>query len=309
MSVPADPPSRRRGRSLGLWIGAALAVVALALLGLWFFSAVVAPGYTSAIVLGALWFVLLSVGLARIGKRRPELRRPTRSAFLVTAVVAGAFFAWTSLRDTEVNESIARGTPASEAEESGAGPEIGLGGTQGSEGEGEESGDAAKPQRDREGEGGKPEKQGGSNRPQRDDEAPGSGAPESTPPAETTTPPEDGPPARASNIELANGPVEAVAHSGSGRAAFVELGEGGRKLTLDKFEIDPGPQVRVYLVPGRPGDGEVKNDFKDLGKLKGNKGNQQYAIPDNVDLKKYATVVFWCVPFTQTLAIAQLKPA
>ena len=64
-----------------------------------------------------------------------------------------------------------------------------------------------------------------------------------------------------------------------------------------------------YLSAGDPASGRDLGAFEDLGAPKGNKGNQQYAIPDNVDLKKYATVVFWCVPFTQTLAIAQLKPA
>jgi len=63
--------------------------------------------------------------------------------------------------------------------------------------------------------------------------------------------------------------------------------------------------VRVYLAT----DAGASN-FKDLGALKGNKGDQQqYAIPAAVKLSTYETVVFWCVPFTQTLAMAQLRPA
>ena len=65
-----------------------------------------------------------------------------------------------------------------------------------------------------------------------------------------------------------------------GRAAVVLTG-GRRVLTLRNFSIDPGPQVRVWLVP-RVGQGRrrrSRDDYKDLGKLKGNRGNQQYADP------------------------------
>jgi hypothetical protein len=85
----------------------------------------------------------------------------------------------------------------------------------------------------------------------------------------------------------------------------VKLAAGGRRLTLSEgFEIDPGPQVRVYLAT----DGAAKT-FKDIGALKGSKGNQQYAIPASIDLARYDTVVFWCVPFTQSLASAALTAA
>jgi len=111
----------------------------------------------------------------------------------------------------------------------------------------------------------------------------------------------------AANVELLKGPVRAVGHDANGRAAVVQVNGKRRILTLRNFSIDPGPQVRVYLVPRSvKGDGAVKRDFKDLGKLKGNKGNQQYTIPASVDLRRYRSVIFWCVPFTQTLARADL---
>ena len=108
------------------------------------------------------------------------------------------------------------------------------------------------------------------------------------------------------NVELLHGNVRAVGHDASGRAAVVLTG-ARRVLTLRSFAIDPGPQVRVWLVPrSAKGDGQVPKDHKDLGRLKGNKGNQQYTIPAGVDLRRYTSVVFWCVPFTQTLARANL---
>jgi hypothetical protein len=112
--------------------------------------------------------------------------------------------------------------------------------------------------------------------------------------------------AASKNIELLHGTVRAVGHDASGKAAVVRTGTK-RVLTLRSFEIDPGPQVRVWLVPrSAKGDGQVPKDHKDLGKLKGNKGNQQYTIPASVDLRRYRSVVFWCVPFTSTLARADL---
>ena len=110
----------------------------------------------------------------------------------------------------------------------------------------------------------------------------------------------------ARNVELLHGTVRSGSHTAGGRAAVV-LTAGRRVLTLRDFHIVPGPRVRVYLVPrGVRGDGDVRRDFKDLGALKGNRGNQQYAIAASVDLRRYRSVIFWCVPFTSTLARADL---
>lgn len=112
---------------------------------------------------------------------------------------------------------------------------------------------------------------------------------------------------QAQSVELLKGTVRSAAHDARGRAAVVKTGSR-RTLTLRNFRIDPGPRVRVYLVPrGVRRDGAVRRDFRDLGGLKGNRGNQQYAIPGSVDLRRYNQVIFWCVPFTQTLARAQLE--
>ena len=112
-------------------------------------------------------------------------------------------------------------------------------------------------------------------------------------------------PAKAANVVELAGPVRPQSHSASGTARVVALAAGGRRLTLaDGFEIDPGPQVRVYLAT----DAAAKT-FKDVGALKGSKGDQQYALPAGIDLARYDTVVFWCVPFSQSLASAALSAA
>lgn len=44
--------------------------------------------------------------------------------------------------------------------------------------------------------------------------------------------------------------------------------------------------------------------YVDLGKLKGNVGNQNYAIPADVDLSQYRGVMIYCQPFHVLFSIA-----
>lgn len=116
-------------------------------------------------------------------------------------------------------------------------------------------------------------------------------------------------PAPAVNIEVAHGTFRARAHSGSGTASVVRLGGGGQKLTLTDFATDNGPDLRVYLVRGPVnGDGDVK-DTVDLGRLKGNIGNQQYDLPEGTDVSAYSTVVIWCRAFSVSFTQADLRVA
>jgi len=108
------------------------------------------------------------------------------------------------------------------------------------------------------------------------------------------------------NLLVARGGFESVAHSASGTASIIRRAEGGRVLTLTSFEVDNGPDLRVYLVAGPAHDESEVDDFKDLGALKGNKGNQQYDLPRDLDLDRYETVVIWCRAFSVNFARAPL---
>jgi Electron transfer DM13 len=212
------------------------AVAALLLAGLYVAAGRITNDYDASIALAVVWLVLASALLGRAAKRwRPDLRAWVRVGTVATSVGVAAWFYWTSIRETEVDERVVSGVPMSAVREEPATME-----------------------------------------------------------AERRPTP--------ANVVVATGRVRSLAHSGRGRAQVVELGGGGRKLTLTDFDIDPGPKVVVWLQAG-------EGDYVELGGLKGSKGDQQYDVPERVDLRRYRTVVFWCVPFSQALAEARLRPA
>jgi hypothetical protein len=108
------------------------------------------------------------------------------------------------------------------------------------------------------------------------------------------------------NIELASGSFEPIAHPGSGTATVIELPNGQRKLTFTDFETDNGPDLRVYVTKGDPSEGGDIGEFIDLGALKGNVGNQQYDVPNDLDLADYKAVVVWCRAFSVGFTSAPL---
>jgi hypothetical protein len=97
------------------------------------------------------------------------------------------------------------------------------------------------------------------------------------------------------------------AHPTVGTATLIDTADGGRVLTLTDFETDPGPDLRVYLVP--PGRDGVSGGV-DLGALKGNVGDQQYPVPASFgDAPEGLQVVVWCRAFTVAFGTATLAPS
>lgn len=104
------------------------------------------------------------------------------------------------------------------------------------------------------------------------------------------------------NSEVARGTFASGAHETRGTATLVGLADGRRTLTLTGFETDPGPDLRVYLVRSL----DDPSDNVDLGGLKGNRGNQQYEVPPDVDTADYSTIVIWCRAFSVEFGSARL---
>jgi hypothetical protein len=197
-----------------LRVGLAPLSAAVVLLGIWVAGGVVTDDFRTSMALTALWFVVVAVAAVVVWRRRPELRLPVSAVAVGTFVLVGGYLGLASVRDVQVNETVATGPAALEGAFSG------------------------------------------------------------------------------------------LAHPTEGVARIVETG-GSRLLTLTGFETDPGPDLYVYVTPGRT-SGEDVDGATRLARLKGNVGNQQYELPPELDLSSGATVVIWCRAFSVAFGAAQL---
>ena len=93
-------------------------------------------------------------------------------------------------------------------------------------------------------------------------------------------------------------------HRGSGEASVLRLADGALVLRLSDFMVTNGPALHVYLTADE--DGGTERGFVDLGPLKGNRGNQNYDIPEEVEISQYKGVAIWCVPFGVLFSSARL---
>lgn len=83
-------------------------------------------------------------------------------------------------------------------------------------------------------------------------------------------------------------------HQGSGTSTIYRLEDGSAVLRLEDFEVTNGPDLHVLLVPdSNPESREDVLGYLDLGSLKGNIGDQNYPIPDDVDISEYGSVVIY----------------
>jgi Electron transfer DM13 len=111
---------------------------------------------------------------------------------------------------------------------------------------------------------------------------------------------------------VTKGNFKGLAHETKGLASIYQLPDGKRTLRLTDFETSNGPDVRVYLAATdveKGNDALKKAGFIDLGSMKGNKGDQNYDIPANVDLNKYRNVTIWCARFGVNFGTAPLASA
>lgn len=91
-------------------------------------------------------------------------------------------------------------------------------------------------------------------------------------------------------------------HNAEGVAKVIQLEDGTYLLRLENFRSTNGPDLYVYLSTDK-----TNTDVVNLGKLKGNIGNQNYPIPSGTDLTKYNNVLIWCRSFAVLFGSAQLS--
>ena len=108
---------------------------------------------------------------------------------------------------------------------------------------------------------------------------------------------------------LAKGEIHNADKTGSGTVTLYQLADGKRTLRLTDFSVDNGPDLHVRLIKAddaKDTASVAKTDHVELGKLKGNRGDQNYDVPENVDLGKYKAVSIWCNRFSVNFAAAPL---
>ena len=112
----------------------------------------------------------------------------------------------------------------------------------------------------------------------------------------------------ATSRTLSDSAFRSYEHATSGRARVVALADGRRYVRFERFATSNGPALKVYLsaAPVSGPGGSFDDRFVDLGDLKGNIGSQNYAIPAEVHLDRYRSVVVWCKRFSVPFAAAAL---
>ena len=98
-------------------------------------------------------------------------------------------------------------------------------------------------------------------------------------------------------------------HYGAGTATIYELADSTRILRFANFTSARGGDVRVYLArdPQPRSALQLGDDFLDLGRLKGNIGDQSYFLPANRDLSGYNSAVVFCRQFNVSITVATLR--
>jgi hypothetical protein len=98
-------------------------------------------------------------------------------------------------------------------------------------------------------------------------------------------------------VAVTSGTFVSLDHPTAGNAYVVVQPDGSRLLRIEELRTDNGPDVRVVLSTAAVGTGDFGN-LIELGKLKGNIGNQNYEIPADLDLTTIQSVVLWCERFS-----------
>jgi hypothetical protein len=116
--------------------------------------------------------------------------------------------------------------------------------------------------------------------------------------------------ALAEPASLESGKLITAAHETAGTVTIYKLDNGERVLRLTDFHTSNGPDVHVYLTSAEKvnSNGDViSGKYLDLGSLKGNIGNQNYSIPETVNLNDFHSVSIWCARFRVNFGAAQLS--
>jgi hypothetical protein len=121
-------------------------------------------------------------------------------------------------------------------------------------------------------------------------------APTTTPPTTIAPPPPLG------------GSFVGIDHGTSGSVVLLQDPAGIQFVRLEELDTSNGPDLFVYLSTNPPDgpEGQFDDDVVNLGRLQGNVGSSNYAIPAGTDIARYASIVIWCDRFNSAFGAAPL---
>lgn len=120
--------------------------------------------------------------------------------------------------------------------------------------------------------------------------------------------PADPPVAADGVVDLATGDFISRDHGTTGAVRVVELADGSRFVRLEDLATDNGPDLFVWLTTNTADghEGAFRDEYVNLGRLKGNIGNQNYELPADVAIEEWQSVVIWCDRFSSAFGAADL---
>jgi hypothetical protein len=102
-------------------------------------------------------------------------------------------------------------------------------------------------------------------------------------------------------------------HATSGTARLIRNPDGSHQVELAGLDTSDGPDLWVWLtdqpVLDGPGGWRTFDDgrYLELGRLKGNRGDQVYRITADADPSEYRSVTIWCKRFAVSFGAAPLR--
>ncbi|GAB2768853.1 DM13 domain-containing protein [Nocardioides salsibiostraticola] len=131
-----------------------------------------------------------------------------------------------------------------------------------------------------------------------------------TKPSEPTQPAEPTKPPKPEVVELASGEFEDAEYATDGTAKIVRLADGTRILRIENFSTSQAPVIQVAFSNAPSGGAWGSYDdvrFASIGTLKALSGNQNYEIPEGLDLAGFKSVVIWCDKYDVALGTAPVQ--
>ncbi|GAA3167274.1 DM13 domain-containing protein [Streptomyces virens] len=116
-------------------------------------------------------------------------------------------------------------------------------------------------------------------------------------------------------VTLAGGGLVSHEHATSGTVKLLRLTDGSHVVRVENLDTSNGPDLHVWLTDAPVKRGTAgwhvfdDGEYVSLGKLKGNKGSQNYRVPADVDPSRYTSVTIWCDRFDVSFGAAELVRA